>query len=227
MGTQPHDVSLAGPASTKARALLYYLAMTQRAHTRTHLASLLWSEYPEEAAHANLRKALGELDECLGDFLLLERQLVGLCIDSDIWVDAVEFVTLLAPSSAQATANSQIAQIQQALDLYQGDYLQGFYVRQAPEFEAWLLGERAQLRQMMIHALKTAAIHFANQGDLPQAIAYARRLLAQEPWQEEIQRHLMTWLAEDGQRSAALQQYESCRRILAEELDVAPGARKC
>jgi hypothetical protein len=50
-----------------------------------------------------------------------------------------------------------------------------------------------------------------------------RRLLALEPWREEAHRYLMLLLARDGQRSAALAQFEICRQMLVDELDVEPG----
>ncbi len=54
-------------------------------------------------------------------------------------------------------------------------------------------------------------------------VAAARRLLALEPWREEAHRQLMLLLARSGQRSAALAQYEACRRALAEELGAEPA----
>ncbi len=67
--------------------------------------------------------------------------------------------------------------------------------------------------------------HFAErQGDLPAAINHTRRLLALEAWREEAHRGLMRLLAESGQRAAALAQYETCRRILEEELGIPPDA---
>ena len=48
--------------------------------------------------------------------------------------------------------------------------------------------------------------------------------IALAPWQEEAHRTLMRLLAVDGRRSAALAQYETCRRALARELDVEPSA---
>ena len=62
----------------------------------------------------------------------------------------------------------------------------------------------------------------ADQGDLPGAIQHIRRLLVLEAWREEAHRQLMLLLAQSGQRAAALAQFESCRRILEEELGVTP-----
>ncbi len=53
---------------------------------------------------------------------------------------------------------------------------------------------------------------------------YARRILQLEPWREEAHRQLMLLLAQSGQRSAALAQYELCRQALRSELNVEPDA---
>jgi non-specific serine/threonine protein kinase len=66
-------------------------------------------------------------------------------------------------------------------------------------------------------------MHFAAQAELETAITYARQLLDIEPWREEAHRELMRLLALSGQRSAALMQYEMCRRVLDEELAVEPA----
>jgi predicted ATPase/DNA-binding SARP family transcriptional activator len=204
--------------SAKAQALLYYLAMTGRLQPRSVLASLLWSEQGETEARGNLRKAIQPLREHLADYLVLEGELMGFSSSQRYWVDAVEFATQL---SAANTAGP--AQLQAALALYHGDFLEGFYVREAAEFEAWMLTQRARLRELLLQGHAALAEQHASQGDLPQAIAAARRLLELEPWREEVHRQLMIWLAHSGQRSAALAQYELCRRALIEELDVEPA----
>ncbi|NUO02992.1 MAG: hypothetical protein HUU01_20475, partial [Saprospiraceae bacterium] len=90
-------------------------------------------------------------------------------------------------------------------------------------FETWMLAEQARLRELVIQALHTLAIYHAGQGQLAQGIGFVRRLLSMEPWREEAHRQLMGLLAQAGQRSAALAQYEICRQILVEELGVDPG----
>jgi hypothetical protein len=108
--------------------------------------------------------------------------------------------------------------------LYRGDFLEGFYVRDAPDFEQWLLGQRAQYRENVLQGLHALAAYAEQAGHLPQAIAHTRRLLTLEPWREEAHRRLMRLLAASGQRATALAQYETCRRVLNEEVAVEPDA---
>src|SRR5690606_30274843 len=149
-------------------------------------------------------KVLAELADLLGDLVAIERHTVSLRATDENWIDALEFERLAEPIARRSFDRTALDQVLQALALYRGDFLDGFFVRRAPDFETWQLGERARLRQRMVQGLERVAHHFADQGDWPQAIAYARHLLALEPWCEEVHRCLITWLAQDRQRSAAL-----------------------
>ena len=212
--------AVTGFRSSKAQALLFFLAASGRAHTRTMLAGLLWGDQPEAAARVSLSKCLSNLHELLGDALLIDRQTVAFKRNIPYQLDTEAFV---AAVSAPATAASAHA-LQAALTLYRGDFLEGFYVRDAPDFEQWLLGQRAQYRENVLQGLHALAAYAEQEGHLPQAIAHTRRLLALESWREEAHRRLMALLAASGQRAAALAQFETCRRILDEELAVQPDA---
>ncbi len=211
---------ISGFRSTKAQALFYYLAITGRAHTRATLAGLLWGDQPEDAARASLSKCLSNLRDLLGDALLIERQTVAFNRNYPYHLDTEHFIADVAQPPTAATIPSW----QAALAFYRGDFLEGFYVRDAPDFEQWLLVQRAHYREAVINGLHALAGFYEQGGDLPSAITHTRRLLALEPWREEAHRQLMTLLARSGQRAAALAQFEACRRILDEELVVEPDA---
>ncbi|GIK43262.1 MAG: transcriptional activator [Chloroflexota bacterium] len=242
------DVRLAGEPVTgfysgKAQALLFYLAVTGQTHTRPALAGLLWADLPDADALMNLRQVLTNLRKLVGDHLTITRQTVAFKRDSDYWLDIEVFQagvestqrpspppsssgrgSLASPPQGGIEGGLEVEQLRQAVDLYQGDFLAGFYVRDAPLFEEWLLAHRAWLREVALDALQKLAAYFARRGDYRNGIAYSRRLLAREPWREAAHRHLMLLLARSGQRSAALAQYQACRQMLAEELGVEPSA---
>jgi len=83
--------------------------------------------------------------------------------------------------------------------------------------------EQEHWRRRVTGALNQLVAHHARQGELELGLRFARRLLRLEAWREEAHREVMRLLALDGQRSAALAQYETCRRLLAEELGVEPS----
>ena len=139
------------------------------------------------------------------------RQNLALNPDANIDLDARQFERHLAAGQlAMATA------------LYRGDFLGGFYLDGSPAFEQWALLERERLRTLAIAAYQQLVDQAATAGQLDAATAYAQRLLQLDPLHEPTHRQLMRLLAHAGQRSAALAQYETCRNLLASELDVTP-----
>jgi predicted ATPase/DNA-binding SARP family transcriptional activator len=214
------DVPVTGFVSGKALALLCYLAVAGRAHFRPALAGLLWGDMPEADALMNLRQALTNLRRLVGPHLNITRQQVAFNHDSPYWLDVERFEARLAGG----TPDAGIEPLQEAVELYRGDFMAGFYVRDAPAFEEWMLAQAARLRTSALGGLHKLALMYARQGDYEQGIATTRRLLELEPWHEEAHRQLMLLLARAGRRGAALAQYQTCHQVLAEELGVEPAA---
>jgi len=210
-------VPVTGFISAKAQGLLYYLAVTGRPHTREALAGLFWSDMPEVQAGKNLRNALSNLRSLAGQNLLITRQEVVFDRSSPYWLDVEAFLATLGDA-----ATRDLGALHRAVELYQGDFLDGFYVGDALAFEEWVLGRRSLLKGHVLQALHTLVTRHLEREEYAAGIDYANSLLAIEPWREETHRHLMILLARSRQRSAALAQYETCRRVLARELQVEP-----
>ena len=235
-----NGIPLTNFVSNKAPALLAYLAVTQRAHSRDALAGLLWGELSDTDAKNNLRQTLSNLRKLLDPYLLITRETVGLNPDASYLLDVTQFEQSLttedrrqntdhrlqnAEHRSQTTdSEAAVHHLAVAIELYQGDFLAGFFVRDAPEFEEWMLAQRARLHELALQALHTLTEFHLSHGAYVRAIDYAMRLLALDSWREEAHRQLMLAFARSGQRSAALAQYETCRRSLDKELGVEPSA---
>jgi DNA-binding SARP family transcriptional activator/predicted ATPase len=217
------QVTLAGKTvtgfiSAKAQALLFYLAVTARPHTRESLAGMLWGDVPETQASKNLRNALSNLRSLVGPYLLITREEVTFNRDSPYWLDVEIFLSALSGDLSK----KDLGTLHSAVELYPGDFLEGYYVGDALAMEEWILARRSLLHGLMVQALHTLVVRHLEREEHAGGIAYANRLLAIEPWREETHRHLMLLLARSRQRSAALAQYETCHRILAGELGTEP-----
>ncbi len=230
----PFQVTLDGEPvtgfeSNKVRALLAYLAVeSHRPHRREVLAGLLWAEWPHRAALSNLRYALCKLRGTIGDrdvcppFLLITRQTIQFNTASDYWLDVAAFLEGVAVGRAGHPA---IDRLEQAVALYRGSFLEGFSIGDSAAFEEWALFKREQIGRRALSAFYRLAACYEQRGEYEQAQSYAWRQLEMEPWDEEAHQQLMRVLALSGQRCAALAQYETCRRVLAEELGVEPAAQ--
>ncbi|MDX1523288.1 MAG: BTAD domain-containing putative transcriptional regulator [Anaerolineae bacterium] len=218
-----------GLASRKAEALLIYLACTGRPHAREVLADLLWDDRPLDRALSNLRVLLTSLRRELSAYLSIDRQTVAFNQDSAHRLDVAELESGLTAAHEQRSQSSAlsaeaVAQLAQTLTLYQGDFLHGFYLRGCQDFEEWLLLERERLRLRVIEAQSELVAAYLALGEYRAGIEQAKRSLKLDPLREKAHRQLMQVLTLNGQRSAALTQYETCREVLAGELGVEPSA---
>lgn len=205
--------------SVKGQALLIYLAVTGQTFSRQALAGLLWGDLPEERARGNLRFTLNKLNKVVGDYLLVTRQSLAFDFNRPHWLDAKDFM-----AHTESLDQPEVARLQEALSLYQGEFCDDFHLPDAPDFETWMMLERERLHQRSVSALFCLVETAAHQQNWPQAIAYTRQILALEPWQETAHQQLMKFLAWNGQRSVALTQFDLCCRVLEQELGVSPAA---
>jgi DNA-binding SARP family transcriptional activator/pimeloyl-ACP methyl ester carboxylesterase len=212
----------------KELALLIYLVVTSRPHTRMALATLFWPEHRERNALAALRRVLYQLRVDVGDGPLeVTPHLVCLRPDTDLWLDTQQFLDaahLCAGHShpPDAPLASCVATLDAALRLYRDDFLGGFSLADSAAFDDWQFFEREGLRAeyMRIVALLTA--YYEHSGAYEQAIATARLWVGREPYHEPAHRALIRLFTLTGQHATARRQYDTCKRILAEQLGVQP-----
>jgi DNA-binding SARP family transcriptional activator/predicted ATPase len=225
------DTDLIGFRSDKVKALLAYLCIeARRPWTRTTLAGLLWPEFPENAAQSNLRNALSNLRQVIGDlnanppYILATSAAIQFNPESDYWLDVEEFLTLISSCDEAHAESFELEDLllhEQAIELYQGDFLDGFSIASSP-FEDWRELNAEQIRQKALIAVHRLMAWYEKVGNLNQALRYARLWLKFEPWDEESHRCIMKMLAHQGHRSAALAQYASCRKQLERNLGIEP-----
>ena len=216
-------------ATAKAEALLAYLLVEEAqrpgaSHRREGLMALLWPDMPLESAQLNLRQTLYRLRQGLPDdatLLLSDRQAVQINPDAGYGCDVAEFLTLLSqaeqeqpPASAQTLAT--------AAALYRDDLLAGFFLPDSESFETWAQTQRQRFRRQAQDALSQLAGHALDNGDYDAAAAFARRQIEIDNLDEPAHRQLMTALALNGQRNAALAHYGELTQLLTEELAAEP-----
>ena len=200
----------------KTKALLGYLAVTGSPHTRYELANLFCQE--AAAPQRTLRLLLSRSRRALGtDGLLTIGEDVELNQEI-VSVDVQQFSQILRGDLAQTTQDD----LQQAVDRYHGELLEGLSLPDAPEFELWLLGQRAQMQQLYERGLTELIRRLIDRKQLAAAIPYAQKLNQSNPLLEDSHAFLLWLYAQTGQRESALAQYEKCRTLLWQELAVEP-----
>jgi DNA-binding SARP family transcriptional activator len=212
---------ITGFRSSKAMALLCYLAVTAMPLPRSLAADLFWPELSESHANDSLRVTLSNLRSLVGSYLIITRQLIAFDLESPYSLDVRQF-----RDAVQGRAQMlPIERLREAADLYRGDFLAGFHVHDAPAFEQWASIQQMQLRDFAVRALHTLVVYYAQQSHIDHALAveYSKRLLLLEPWEEETHRLLILLLAASGQPAAAQRQFEFCRSMLWKELEIEPS----
>ncbi len=210
---------LAGFITVKSKALLFYLAMKPGVHGRLALATLLWPETTEISAAKNLRNILSNLRKLVGAHITITRQTVAFRRDAAYFLDVEAFSARL---ERFRRGGEDIGDLETAVSLYKGDFLDGFYVPESAAYEAWLTSEREQLRQAQLAALYTLAGWHAQQADFQASMAYISQLLALDSLSESGQQLKMALLAQTGHRGEALAQYDAFYHLLREEWGIEP-----
>lgn len=220
----------------KVAALLAYLAVErERVHRRESLAALLWPDQDERAARHSLSQALWSMRRAVanGDdplpLLLLTRDTVQLDPASDMQSDVAAFEAHVRAVDEHVNEHAVdrlcrgcVNHLEQAVALYRGPFMQTGVQPDCVAFDEWVLLTRERLHQSACRSLDGLIRYYDQRGDASMAITHARKLLELDPWREATHRQLMGLLAATGQRSAALEQYERCRRLLRDELGVEP-----
>src|SRR5439155_5767307 len=203
------------------------------------LAALLWPDSEPQGARTALRNALTLLRRLLADrdpfapthsHLLSEHELLGLDAQAPLALDLEVVQQAYQQAQRHSTLPSQeqraalVSQVQQALGLVRGPFLEGFWLREETGFDQWVQQQQQQW-QVRLHLLFERLSSWQEAGgELEQARVTLTRWLALDPLQEEVYRRLMRVHLALGDASAALQVYTTCRARLAEELRVKPSA---
>ena len=186
----------------KIEALLAFLVLHPEPHPREKLAALFWGDVSDNQARVSLRYALARLRETLGgDFLIADRETVQLNPDFPIWVDACEF-----------RVQDSTFRVQN----YRGDLLADFY-------GDWIGPERERFRQGYLDAALQLTQHYRSTSEYARAVETAQRVLECDPANERAHQHLIFCFVAQGDRPAALRQYEQCVHALQRDLAIDPA----
>jgi DNA-binding SARP family transcriptional activator len=212
------DGALVTIGAKKSQALLAYLAMKPAQHvSREKLAGLLWSSTGPDQARQSLRQTLSTIRKELSQIAPKQKTLIEegdlLSLDRSVSCDVPELESLI-------NINTE-ASLNQAIELYRGDFLEGFTINEE-RFDQFVVGERDRLHRLAVRAHAQLVELQARRGALDEAIGTAQKSLRLDILQEPMHRMLMRLYLESGDVVEALQQYETCAKVLRRELRIEP-----
>lgn len=206
--------------------LAYLLLQRRRAHTRESLVGTFWGDCDEEAARNCLNTTLWRLRRVLeppgiprGRYLITSSSGdVSFNDQGAFWLDTEELerhAGAVVNAHKGAPKESDIIQLENAVQLYTGDILDGVY-------DDWALRERERLRAVYLQSRTCLMRYYASHGEAERGIDHAEAILHLDPLREEVHRELIRMHLALGSRARAAKQYDTCKSLLAKELDVEP-----
>lgn len=196
---------------TSAQRVVAFLALHDRPLQRTFVAATCWPLASEKRALASLRSVLWRLHR-LG-LTLVHASSDHVWLDRHVQVDHRQATEV----AREILANSPDLEPDELRLLHlDGELLPDW-------FDEWTLLERERLLQLRLHALERLSERLVAAGMLAEAVEAALAAVAAEPLRESAHRALIGVYLAEGNTVSAFRQYEAYRRLLADELHVAPS----
>jgi DNA-binding SARP family transcriptional activator len=185
-------------------------AADKRGLSRDQLVAYLWPEVTEESARHSLEQLLYGLRRSIADDLFLGVNPLRL---NPAVLEAT--VAMFERALASGAASDAVA-------LYCGPFLDGFYLNDAPEFEQWATRERSRLAGRYMEALNQLASACEEKQALHEAVEWRRKLASLDPLSAPRALGLMRALANVGDSAAALTQAQTYESLVRLELGASP-----
>lgn len=200
----------------KNLAMLCYLACRSDTPVpRETLKRLFWPDSGDDQANASLRQALSHIRKVLGpdaDVVLSDKNTIHLDARR-IRVDLPVLLKMLESTELQT--------LEAGIDLYRGELLEGLG-SVTPEFDRWMEAERSSLSSAVTKALGQLARAYEGADRLQDALGIYRRMILEDPLQEDVHRRIMAAEISLNHFDLALRQFQKLEAILLKELGVRP-----
>jgi DNA-binding SARP family transcriptional activator len=218
----------------KSRALfVFLLTENDRPHRRAKLVDLFWSEFPDKAAHNSLRQSLYHIRTLSADIhpsvfhLSTSSSDIQLIPQPALWADTFELTAGLDQCESHHKLGTVLCGpcldlLTAAVNLYSAEFMDGFSLPDAPQFDWWLLNKREIYNRRVLQALAWISESLMAKKEYGQAVRIAQREIELDPWCEPAHQRYMKVLALAGERGKALHHFEVCQRILSNDLGIEP-----
>ena len=211
----------------KVKALLVLLASDlEMQHQRDYVASMLYPDYTLQNARTNLRQLLSRLRDVLQDrvadipLLLISRQTLQLNPENlNIVIDVAQLQQIIAHSKVLAEPERMV-QYEQAVALYQGEFLAHFSLADSDLFDNWAALKRAKFQAYIMDMLEDVCQHYETLQDWQNLKRVADEMCRIVPFSERGHRYFILSNAALDRRSEALTHFEKCEALFRQELGV-------
>lgn len=188
----------------KSEALFYYVCVNKRV-AREEAINMFWSNTSEETGRKNLRDALYKIKTTIHE---------NIFSSSKTTIEFSEKFTIKTDIDIITESN--------AINLYEGDFLLNFFVKNCYEFENWINEKRDYFKSIYIKSVYAKVDKLVNTGGFNSVEKYGNILIKDDPYNEKIYRRLMKIYALSEDYNKAIQLYYELSEVLKNDLGVKP-----
>jgi DNA-binding SARP family transcriptional activator len=202
----------------QSRDLFFCLLQHPHGLRKEEIGALFWPDHQPHKLDGIFRSTLYRLRRAVfRESVIFSDGVYRFNWDSDYWYDVKALEALLDQAEEAPLAEERQELLEEALALWQGDYVEGIY-------DDWCVLERERLRELHLTACESLATLYARRGNLQEAVDAYQQLVALDPYREPAHRELMRCHYRLGDRAAAIKQYQSCVQILRDDLGLSPAS---
>jgi DNA-binding SARP family transcriptional activator len=219
-----NGVNITDKMSTKQIALICLLVLNHdREMNREKLCAYLWPDSDEEAARYNLRYNLWKMKNLIPadpkgqNFILITKdscrvnkkyrfQCDRLCIDS------------FDPHKQKS-----VEELLQLKELFKGDFLEGFYMKNCNEFNEIILFERVVCQTKQIEIMQKLADLYEEVNRSEEELQVLHEMMTIEPYNENFAYRILNIYKKTGNRTSAINYFKKFESKLRRELNIAPN----
>jgi len=200
---------------TASERIVAFLALHDGQASRPLVAGTLWPNAPEDKSRGSLRSAIWRLQVVAKG--VVQATTTNLRLAASVRVD-IDECRDLAARSAEQPKDCTDRDARMLCAMLSADLLPGWY-------EDWVILESERWRQVRLHDLETVARRLIDVGRYADAVLVALEAKDAEPLRESARAVLIEAHLRQGNRNEALRQYETYRKVMAEELGLEPTGR--
>lgn len=188
----------------KAEALFYYVCINKKV-SREEAVNMFWSDLNEETARKNLRDAIYKIKTSTNENIFSPSKSV------------IEFSNEIIIEMDTDNINES-----NAVNLYKGEFLINFSVKNCYEFESWIEEKRNHYKDIYIKSIYKKVNELISVSDYSSIEKYGNILIQNDSYNEKTYRYLMKIYALSGEYNKSIKLYYELSNVLMKDLNVEP-----
>lgn len=193
---------------SKVNALLYYLVLSKEA-TRDEIAGLLWPEKSDKMAKKNLRNTIYQANRAIGEDVIQTPNNKRLVLNQTLAItsDVDEFMS----------------QTRDALHLYKDSLMKGFFVKDAEDYDMWVLKMRQFYEKVFVETCAAVIRDNMDNERFEDIEKHIQRLIDIDEFDEKHYQLLMLYYQKTKRSTKVIEVYYQLKTLLDRELGVLPS----